>query len=73
MAPRRSFDVRILWLLGAAAVCYAVGYPVALLGHSTWGWLLVFLGGPFLLGAGVLTIRHVHRGGSGRGTRRTTD
>jgi hypothetical protein len=56
-APGRG----ILWLLGATVACYGVGYPVALLGHSNVGWVLVFLGGPFLLALGVTTVRRVHR------------
>jgi hypothetical protein len=41
--------------------CYAIGYPVALIGHSALGWVLVFLGGPCLLALGVLTVRWVQR------------
>jgi hypothetical protein len=46
-------------LLIATVLCYAVGYPLALVGHSPVGWVLVFLGGPLLLTLGVLTIRHL--------------
>lgn len=50
-------------VLGAATVlAYAVGYPVALLAHSPIGWVLVTLGGVFLLALGVVTIRRIHRG-----------
>ena len=57
-SPRR----RTLWLLLAATLaCYGIGYPVALWGHSTAGWVLVFLGGPLLLTLGVLTVR-IHAG-----------
>jgi len=55
---RRS---RVVWLLAATAACYAVGYPLALLGHSVVGWFLVFLGGPLLLVLGVETVRLVAR------------
>jgi hypothetical protein len=61
VARRGTFDARILWLLVATAACYGVGYPVALLGHSNVGWVLVFLGGPLLLALGVLTVRWLHR------------
>lgn len=62
MSPRRAFDARIAWLLVAAGICYAIGYPLALVWHSNAGWVLVFLGGPFLLAAGALTVRWLHRG-----------
>jgi hypothetical protein len=50
----------IVWLTAATAACYAIGYPVALLGHSVAGWVLVFLGGPLLLTLGVLVVRWLH-------------
>jgi hypothetical protein len=43
----------------ASAVCYALGYPIALAADQPWGWLLVTLGGVFLLWLGVVTIRRV--------------
>jgi hypothetical protein len=50
-------------VLGTAAVaCYALGYPLAILGDSSVGWALVTLGGVFLLSLGVVTIRLLHRG-----------
>jgi hypothetical protein len=65
MPDRGSPRSRTLWLLLAATLaCYGIGYPVALWGHSTAGWVLVFLGGPLLLTLGVLTIRRIH-GGAG--------
>jgi hypothetical protein len=64
VARREAPDRRILWLLGATVACYGVGYPLALLGHSAVGWVLVFLGGPCLLALGVLTVRRLHRDGS---------
>jgi hypothetical protein len=48
-------------LLAATALCYAIGYPVALVGHSGVGWVLVFLGGPLLIAVLVLVIRRVQR------------
>jgi len=61
MSGRASLGSPIPWLLGATLLCYAIGYPVALLGHSIVGWALVFLGGPLLLALGAVTIRRVHR------------
>ena len=63
VARRAAPDRRLLWLLAATVICYGVGYPVALLGHSNVGWVLVFLGGPLLLALGVLTVRRLHRNG----------
>ena len=55
---------RTLWLLLAAtALCYLIGYPVALVGHSAAGWVFVGLGGPLLMALGALTVRHLHRTG----------
>jgi hypothetical protein len=49
-------------VFGAGAlICYAVGYPLALMLHSGLGWALVMLGGGFLLGFGVATIRWARR------------
>lgn len=48
-------------LLLAALVCYAVGYPLALWGSSSLGWVLVALGGPFLFAVGALLVRRLHR------------
>jgi hypothetical protein len=49
---------------GAALVSYAVGYPLAIFGHSPIGWIVVMLGGVFLLCLGAITVRRVHRGTS---------
>jgi hypothetical protein len=62
MAERETPSRRPLWwLLGATLACYGTGYPLALWGHSDVGWVLVFLGGPFLLALGALTIRWIAR------------
>jgi hypothetical protein len=58
---------RNLWLLLAATVaCYGTGYPLALWGHSSAGWVLVFLGGPLLLTLGVLAVRLLHQSSDSR-------
>jgi hypothetical protein len=61
MTGRPPAGSALVWLAVATVLCYGVGYPVALLGHSVAGWVLVFLGGPFLIALGVVTIRRVHR------------
>lgn len=48
-------------LVAATVLCYAVGYPVALIGGSDVGWIFVFLGGPLLIAVFVLLIRRVQR------------
>jgi hypothetical protein len=55
----------------SALLCYAVGYPLALLTGSVGaaiGWTLVTLGGVFLLGLGVVTIQRVHHDSSDPGS-----
>ncbi|MGH8889268.1 MAG: hypothetical protein ACRDV3_05825 [Acidothermaceae bacterium] len=48
--------------LGVATIlCYAIGYPVAILAHSVIGWLFVTIGGVFLLALGVITVRRIDR------------
>ncbi|MFZ0325094.1 MAG: hypothetical protein WAN48_13320 [Actinomycetes bacterium] len=42
-------------------LAYGVGYPLALIGGSSVGWVLVTLGGLFLLALGVVTIRRINR------------
>ncbi|MEO7059387.1 MAG: hypothetical protein ABI083_06700 [Lapillicoccus sp.] len=44
-------------------LAYAVGYPVALMGGSWVGWVLVCLGGVLLMCLGVVTIRRITPGG----------
>ncbi|MDQ6934084.1 MAG: hypothetical protein M3130_02110 [Actinomycetota bacterium] len=54
---------RLLVGLGVVSLLmYAVGYPLAIVGRSAAGWVLVMLGGLFLFAFGVLTIRRIHRG-----------
>jgi hypothetical protein len=45
----------------ASAVCYATGYPIALVADSPWGWLLVTLGGVLLATLVVVTVRRIDR------------
>ena len=52
-------------VLGLATVlAYAVGYPLALVVGSPYGWVLVTVGGFLLLAFGVVTIRRIHRSGT---------
>ena len=45
-----------------SALCYAAGYPLALVLDSPWGWLLVTLGGVLLAALVVVTVRRIDRG-----------
>lgn len=55
----RSKD-RLLWaLVAATALCYVIGYPLALIGKSSVGWVLVTLGGPLLAAVVWQVIRRV--------------
>jgi hypothetical protein len=65
--PQRRFAA----LLAATALCYAIGYPLALVAHSAVGWVFVTLGGPLLIAVGVVVIRRVHF--SAEGPDRRTD
>lgn len=47
------------WAAATTVGCYALGYPLALWGPATAGWVLVALGGPFLLILVVLVIGRV--------------
>jgi hypothetical protein len=49
-------------LIVAVALCYLVGYPIALVAKSPIGWVLVTLGGLFLFALAGVTIARVHRG-----------
>jgi fatty acid desaturase len=51
------------WLLiASAALCYLIGYPLALIGHWAIGWLFVGLGGVVLIVLAAVTIDRVHKG-----------
>jgi hypothetical protein len=43
----------------AMVLCYAVGYPWAIAGHSADGWLLVMLGGLLLVVLLFVTVRRL--------------
>jgi cyanate permease len=60
MAARERPQRRLVVLLAATALCYAIGYPLALVAHSAVGWAFVALGGPLLIALGVVVIRRVH-------------
>jgi hypothetical protein len=61
MTTSRGRADRTLWLLIAAtALCYAIGYPLALIAGSNVGWIFVALGGPLLIAVLVLLIRRIH-------------
>lgn len=47
-------------LIVATALCYAVGYPVALIGNSNIGWVLVSIGGVLLVALVAVTIWRIH-------------
>lgn len=49
------------WLIALAALSYAAGYPLALVAEWVAGWVLVSVGGIFLLALGVATIRRTTR------------
>jgi hypothetical protein len=56
---REAHALRLL--IVATALCYGIGYPVALFGHSSIGWIFVALGGPLLIAVIALVIRRVQR------------
>lgn len=62
--PTRS-DRRLVLVLAATALCYLIGYPLALVGHSAIGWIFVALGGPFLLALLGMVIHRVHLSSTG--------
>jgi hypothetical protein len=47
-------------LIIATALCYAVGYPIALVGNSNIGWVLVSIGGLLLVALVAVVIRRIH-------------
>ncbi len=47
-------------LFAAAAASYAVGYPLGLASHLAVGWVLVTLGGVFLVALGTVTVRRMN-------------
>ncbi len=49
-----------LFLFAAAAASYAVGYPLGLASHLAVGWVLVTLGGVFLVALGTVTVRRMN-------------
>jgi len=51
-------------LAAAMLLAYGIGYPLALVGHSPSGWLLVTLGGVFLIVLGIITVRRIHNSSS---------
>ena len=48
-------------LICASAFCYAVGYPLALIGGFFAGWILVTVGGVFLLWLGATVVTRLTR------------
>jgi hypothetical protein len=50
-----------MMLLAATAICYAVGYPLGIVGRSVFGWVLVTVGGVLLLTLGTVTVRRIHQ------------
>lgn len=59
--PRIRLSRAQKWLLALAAVSYAVGYPLGIVLEWAIGWVLVSLGGLFLLTLGVVTVQRIHR------------
>ena len=50
-------------VLGVAClIAYAIGYPVAIVGGSPIGWVLVMLGGVLLFALVVVTVLRIERG-----------
>lgn len=60
MADTARLSRRLRILTVATALCYAIGYPLALGGHSSIGWIFVGLGGPFLIALLITVIQRVH-------------
>lgn len=63
--------MRVLGTICAA--CYVVGYPLAIWGDSGWGWVLVWVGGLFLIALGVIVVRVMTRSADDSGQGSTHD
>ena len=50
-------------LLIITLACYATGYPIALGLDQAWGWILVTVGGFFLIWLLLITIRRMNSAG----------
>jgi hypothetical protein len=62
---REPTITRTQLVIGVACVlCYAVGYPWAIIGGSAAGWVLVTVGGFLLIAECVVTLRRFNRGKS---------
>lgn len=59
VTARERQRMRVLGTICAA--CYVVGYPLAIWGDSGWGWVLVWVGGLFLIALGVIVVRVMTR------------
>jgi hypothetical protein len=60
MADSAPSSRRLRLLLVITALCYLIGYPLALGAHSAIGWVFVALGGPFLFALLITVIQRVH-------------
>lgn len=60
MADRERLNRRMQILAAATALCYAIGYPLALAAHSNLGWIFVGLGGPVLIALLITVVQRVH-------------
>jgi len=60
MADSARVSRRLRVLLVATALCYAIGYPLALGARSNVGWIFVGLGGPLLIALLITVIQRVH-------------
>lgn len=59
--PDLPVPTRLQWgLIIAVLLCYGIGYPVALLAHSSLGWLLVGAGGLPLVALAAVTVRRIY-------------
>jgi hypothetical protein len=60
MADSAHLARRMRVLTVVTALCYAIGYPLALGADSNVGWIFVGLGGPFLIALLITVIQRVH-------------